>query len=260
MARHIACPLDSWDAPLSTDWHLCGPDGRGGGGRYIRHLHRFVDGADLVAIAPAEGFGEVGAVVGIDGRALPGATDRDIDGACVDGVGPERLQVFHDPIAQSSLAGMDGPHSPRPDMPVGEVAKVEHLARPVLALQHQARALWVDRDHPGGLPVEPIGAVVLAGELNAVAGAELQRYLCAGLGHLRAPACGLPVDGLRLVALPETLVGQQSRGVSRGVDGLDAVPDADTRALLIRLLRDNDVSRPIDGREAGPGLGEVAGP
>ncbi len=74
---------------LFVNRHPHDPDGRGGGGRHIRHLHGFVDGADLGAVTDAERLGEVGAAVGIDDRADAGATDRDIDRARIDGVGAE---------------------------------------------------------------------------------------------------------------------------------------------------------------------------
>ncbi len=50
---------------------------------------------------------------------------------------------------------------------------VEYVAPPVLALDDHAGPCRVDRDHLGGLSVEPVGAVVVAGELHPIAGAEL---------------------------------------------------------------------------------------
>lgn len=80
------------------------------GGRHVRHLHRLVDAFDLLAIIDSECFVEAGAIVGIDGRAFAGATDHDINGASIDGVGPQSFKVGQDPIARSPLRGMDRPH------------------------------------------------------------------------------------------------------------------------------------------------------
>lgn len=143
-------------------------------------------------------------------------------------------------------------------MPVGEVGEVEHLASPVLALDDEARPFRVDRDHLGGLSVEPLGTIVVAGELHPVPGAELLCDLGERLGDIGTPAGGLPVDGPGLGALPGPLVGQESYGPGRGVDGLDAVPDAGTRAPLLRLAEDDDVAGPVGGGEPSLGPGEVA--
>ncbi len=121
-----------------------------------------VDRPGLRTIAQPERLGELGAAVGIDGRAGPGPADRDIDGGRIDGVGPERFQMDQDPIARRALAGMDRPHPPRSDVPVGEVGEVEHVAAPVLALDDHARALRVDRDHLGGVAIVPLGPIVSA--------------------------------------------------------------------------------------------------
>lgn len=93
-------------------------------------------------------------------------------------------------------------------MPVGEVGEVEHLAAPILACNDEARPGVVDRDHLGGLSVEPIRPVVVAGELRPVAGAELLRYLDERLGDIGTPSRRLPVDGPGFgVPLPGPLVG-----------------------------------------------------
>lgn len=125
-----------------------------------------VNSPDLRTIAQPERLSETGAVIGIDCRAGPGSADRDIDGGGVDGVGAERFQVSHDPIARGTLGAVNGPHPPRPDMPVGEMGKVEHVAPPVPALDDHAGACGVDRDHLGRLPVQALGPVVVAGELQ----------------------------------------------------------------------------------------------
>lgn len=63
-----------------------------------------VECASLRAITDAEGFGEIGAIVGIDGGAVPCATDRDVDRSRIDGVRSERLQMGEHLIARSALA------------------------------------------------------------------------------------------------------------------------------------------------------------
>jgi hypothetical protein len=47
-------------------------------------------------------------------------------------------------------------------MAVGEVAKVKHLAIAVLLLVTEAGPLGIDRHDGRGLPVEPVGAIVVA--------------------------------------------------------------------------------------------------
>lgn len=66
-------------------------------------------------------------------------------------------------IARRRLGAGDGPHPTGPDVAVGKVRQVEHVAPPVLALDHHVGAGGVDRDDLGGVSVEPIGAVVVAG-------------------------------------------------------------------------------------------------
>lgn len=145
--------IEFWRDKSCPDCHPCGPDGRGGGSRHIRRLHGLVDRPDLCAITDAERLGEGSAVVGIDGRAVSGTTDHDIDGACVDSVGAERFEVHQDPIARRPLAGVNGLHPSRPEMPVGEVGEVEHFAPSVLALADRAGSGGGDRDHLGALPL-----------------------------------------------------------------------------------------------------------
>ena len=88
----------------------------------------------LRAVTQAEGIGESGAAVGIDGRAGPCSADCDIDGRRIDAVGAKALQMGQDPIARRALGGVDGPHPFQSDVAVGEVGKVEHVAPPILAL------------------------------------------------------------------------------------------------------------------------------
>lgn len=149
----------------------------------------------LRAVAQSEGLDEAGPAVGVEGGGLACPADRDIDGSRIDGVGAVGFEVRHDPIARSSLRGMDGADPTGPDVAVGEVVHVEGLAAPVLARDDEAGLCRVDREHLGGMSVEAIGAVVVAGELDAVAGAELLGRLGEGLGMGGAPAGGLPVVG-----------------------------------------------------------------
>lgn len=121
--------------------------------RHVGRLYRLVDCAHLAAVAGTERVDEVGAVVRIGGRAVSCATDHNIGGARIDGAGAERLQVDEDAIARRPLSRMDRSHPARPEMPVGEMAHVEHLAPPVLALADRAGPSGVDRDHLGALPL-----------------------------------------------------------------------------------------------------------
>lgn len=98
------------------------------------------------------------------------------------------------------LRAVDGADPAGADVPVGEVAKVEHLALAVVLLDHDAGALGVDRDEHCGVAVAALGAVVVAGELELVAGAELLFDLRERLGVGAAPAAGfqswaLPLSG-----------------------------------------------------------------
>ncbi len=128
---------------------------------------------------------------------------------------------------------MDGPHPPRPDMPVGKVAEVEHLARPVLALEHHAGPIGVDRDHLGGLSVELIGAIVVAGELDAVAGAELLRDVSGEIKTIR------DAGGTALVTFDYDDLGRRA-GLTRA-NGTSAAYgyDAASRLTSLRLTGGN---------------------
>lgn len=68
--------------------------------RSIKCKCSLADGPDLRAIAQAEGPGEAGAAVGIEGGMGPRAADGDIGGAGINGVGAEALHVRHHPIAR----------------------------------------------------------------------------------------------------------------------------------------------------------------
>jgi hypothetical protein len=112
-----------------------------------------------------------------------------------------------------------------PDVAVGEVVHVERLAAPVLARDHHARRLGVDREHLGGVSIKAIGAVVVAGELDAVAGAELLGCLGEGLGMGGAAVVG------------PALLGDEADGAGFGVDGLDAVAFAGLRLAFSDLRK-----------------------
>jgi hypothetical protein len=71
---------------------------------------------------------------------------------------------------------------------VGKVARVEHLALAVVPLDHEARSRRVDRDDHRGRAIEAVRAVVVAGELELVAGAKLLLHLGERLGVIAAPA------------------------------------------------------------------------
>lgn len=85
-------------------------------------------------------------------------------------------------------------------MAVGEVGQVEHLSASVLAFDCQAAALGVDRDDVGGVAVQPIGTVAVASDLHAVARLRFLLGLGERLGVRAAPAVGLPIVRLALVA------------------------------------------------------------
>ena len=76
------------------------------------------------------------------------------------------------------------------DVAVGEMAQVEHLALAVVLLDEDARSGWVDREHHRGIAVAALGAVVVAGELELVAGAELLLDLGERLGMGAAQRAG----------------------------------------------------------------------
>lgn len=48
------------------------------------------------------------------------------------------------------------------------MGEVEHVKATVVALDHQAGAGEVDRDHLGSVAVVPVSVIVVAGEMDAV--------------------------------------------------------------------------------------------
>ena len=79
-------------------------------------------------------------------------------------------------------------------MAIGEAGQVERLVLAVLALDRDAASLRSDPDYAGGMPVRSSGAAVVAGELNAVAGAQLLFDLDERLGP-RTISAAAPSDG-----------------------------------------------------------------
>lgn len=157
----------------------------------------------------------------------------------------------HDPIARRALAGMDGPHSPRPDMTVGEVSKVEHVAPFVRALDDYARPYGVDHDRLGGLFVAAVGPIIVAGELHPVALAELLFHLDECLGLSSIPASWLPV--VRLAAL-----GDEPNRAALSGEGLHLLADHGARPALLRLSECDDVAALIAGGAVGLGTSQPA--
>ena len=85
----------------------------------------------------------------------------------------EKTGVTSHPIARCALAAVDRADPAGADVPVGEMAKIEHLALAVVLLDQDVRSLRVDRDDHRGRDVEAVRAVVVAGELDAVPFAQL---------------------------------------------------------------------------------------
>ena len=87
-------------------------------------------------------------------------------------------------------------------MPIGEAGEIERFVLAILALDGDAAPLRIDPKHAGGVPVQPPRAAVVAGELNAVARAQVLLYLDERLGprtiSATAPSDGRPGDGLAL--------------------------------------------------------------
>ncbi len=79
--------------------------------------------------------------------------------------------MYHDPIAGHPLRGMDGGHPWGPDRTVGDVFHGEGLPLAALHADHDKPLLDVYREHLGGAPLKALGGIVVASELDAVAGA-----------------------------------------------------------------------------------------
>ncbi|WP_457313482.1 hypothetical protein [Sphingomonas sp. UYAg733] len=92
----------------------------------------------------------------------------------------------HDAVAGRPLRGMDGLDPARSDVAVGDAGHIEGLPLAGPGGDDEQTLVGVDRDDLGGAAVDPLGAVVVAGELDAVAGAELLFDLGIGLGLIRA--------------------------------------------------------------------------
>ena len=233
--------LISCSHPLSADRHPHDPDGCGDGDR--RHLppcEGLVDRADLRAVPALDRVHQRHAIVGIDGGVGLGAGDGDIGDAGID-VAAERLQMRHHPVAGRALRGMNGLDPAGADVAVSDVGHVEGPTLAGLVADDEQALVGVDRDHLCGAAVDPLGGMVVAGELNAVAGAKLLGGLGIGLGLVRAALGGVPGDGLvRGVEQPQR--------VGAGVDGIDPVGGVATQASVVVVLAEQD-----DGAKAVAG-------
>lgn len=106
-------------------------------------------------------------------------------------------------------------------------------------------------DHLGCAPVEPLGLVVVAGELHLVAGATLLLGLGEGIGIGGAAVAVGPGERL-------TFGVEQADGAALGVDRLDAVAGVATRrAVLPTLAEDDDGARAVAGGAGARGVGEA---
>lgn len=167
---------------LDTDRHPHVPDGCGGGDR--RHLapqQRLIDRADLGAVAAFDRVHQRQPIVGVDGSERLGPRHGDIGDAGID-VGSERLQMGHDAVTGRALRGVDGLDPTGADVAVGDAGHVERLALAGPGGDDEQAFIGVDRDHLCGAAVDPLGAMVVASELDAVAGAKLLGDLGIGLG------------------------------------------------------------------------------
>ncbi len=77
-----------------------------------------------------------------------------------------------------------------PHVPIGEPVHVERLPGAVLLRDGDAAVVGVDRDHLGGVAVVAGSDAVVAGELEPIAGAELDRDLGIALGLIAAHRAG----------------------------------------------------------------------
>lgn len=140
-----------------------------------------INSPDLLAIARAEGVGDVEATVGIGGRAGPGPADRDIDGRGIDGIGADAFQMRHDPLAGRARRGVDGADPAMPDVSVGEPGHVECLPGAVVLLDGEAPMVAVDPDDLGGIAVVPVGGAIALAEGDDGAGMELAAWVASAL-------------------------------------------------------------------------------
>lgn len=146
---------------------------------------------------------------------------------------------------------MDRPHPPRSDVAVGEMGHVEHLAGAVVLLDPEAGPSRIDRDDGCDLAVEALGAIVVAGELELVACAELLLDLCERLGDIGAPAGGPPAD--RLV-----LGSNQPHAASIVIDLIHPVADARSGLAAPALAERHHLPGLVAGGALRLGAGEPA--
>ena len=99
---------------------------------------------------------------------------------------------------------------------VGEPVHVEGLAGAVPLRDGEAPVLRVDRDDLGDIAVVAGSGAIVAGELEAVAGAELGLGLGIGLGLIVAPSRRGPCDPLALP--PVTTPKDDGQRTPRGHD------------------------------------------
>ena len=139
----------------------------------------------------------------------------------------------HQAIGGSALRGMDGANPTWPDMPIGEAGEVERFVLAVLALDGDAAALRIDPDDAGDIAVVAPRAAVVAGELDAVAGAQLLFDLDERFGLVAAPSCRRPGDGLALRG------GERDRA-RLGVDALHPVGASPAQPLFATAAPERD--------------------
>lgn len=93
----------------------------------------------------------------------------------------------HHSVGGRALGGVDGLGPTGTDVAIGEPAHVEPLQLPVLlALDQHGAAYGVQFDHGGGMTVETLGGIVVAGELDALPGAKLLFHFDERLGLIPA--------------------------------------------------------------------------
>ena len=117
----------------------------------------------------------------------------------------------HDAVTCPTLGGVDGLDPAGANVTVDDAVHVEGqaLAGPFGGGQHTL--VGVDRDDGCGSPVDPLGGVVVAGELDAVAGKKLLGDLGVGLGLVRAALAGVAGDRLPVGAEQNMLLQRPPR-------------------------------------------------